>query len=316
MKTKTPKPLQKFILVVSALALLLCLCLVPASACVIATHPTDGRVFHFVDYVVEYTTYDSRYDEYSTKYAHAPALLTQPIASVKYDGFTKSIHYPTTDVVAVTLFPAPSSASPILYNRLRISTDTAYVHTSTTFPADGVAFREILASANLGDYDPNNEYSWEARCHVRIEYQDGTVYSQGMYTDSTSTTHYYSPADFVYDLAMTTSRPLDTIKYVSWSNFEVLVSPNTNVLDYCPIIYVGTPTATYSPLDVIDIPQSSVIVEEIVFDGDVGIADLVLKPLQALVDFELFPNFSLGSVFGIIAGIALFVIILKVFAGG
>lgn len=72
--------------------------------------------------------------------------------------------------------------------------------------------------------------------------------------------------------------------------------------------YIPTPSGA-RPLTEADINVE-------LFDGNVGAADLLLSPLEAFFDFELFPNFSLGDIFGVLIAILLFVVVLKLFAGG
>lgn len=67
----------------------------------------------------------------------------------------------------------------------------------------------------------------------------------------------------------------------------------------------------YQPLD-----EDAIGDTQVVFDGDVGTADLIIKPLSALLNLPIFGNFTLGSVFAVIGTVGLFVVILKVFAGG
>lgn len=65
----------------------------------------------------------------------------------------------------------------------------------------------------------------------------------------------------------------------------------------------------YSPVSADDINVT-------IFDGSVGAGELLLSPLEAFFGFEIFPNFSIGDIFGVIIAILLFVVVLKLFAGG
>lgn len=83
-----------------------------------------------------------------------------------------------------------------------------------------------------------------------------------------------------------------------------------------PLAEERAPIFWYNPTPSGARPLTEADMNIAIFDGNVGAADLLLSPLEAFFNFEIFPNFSLGDIFGVFIAILLFVVILKLFAGG
>lgn len=224
------------------------------------------------------------------------------------------------------------------------STGTVVDKISYTFPAFVYDVQEDNnfndGYGNWGDF-PDASLDYDIAVYQELDwvyvFEDGstsdpqtwyqTVYDNGAIAYSRSDGIIPTPAVFVRDIVNSSfptseyaNRQLDSI-YFTHCSFEITsgnaYNPEATAIEVRSLgfdaVYSDYSSTQYH-LDTTDyLPGGTV---DIIFDGDVGVADLLIGPLSALIDFEIFPNFSLGSVFGILAGISLFVIVLKVFAGG
>lgn len=175
--------------------------------------------------------------------------------------------------------------------------------------ASPVAFPMNDGSLSVtGDRFTYDVDDWEATAEYVVEFPDGT-YTRGTYDYRSGVVapNGREPdaplvayvRDYLQDLY-----PTATYGYIVSLELEGL---GTYSSDDASIVY--DTENIYRPLTTDDFRAT-------IFDGNVGAADLLLSPLEAFFNFEIFPNFSLGDIFGVIIAILLFVVILKLFAGG
>lgn len=161
----------------------------------------------------------------------------------------------------------------------------------------------------LGDRFTYDVDDWEAVAEYLVVFPDGSTqrgsyeYHDGVLRPGKSTLSEWVGVAHVRDYLRYTY-PSATIGYVlslEIDGLSIYSGPSSS--------QVWSPDTLYTPVSADDISVT-------VFDGNTGVADLLLGPLEGFFNFEIFPNFSLGDIFGVIIAILLFVVVLKLFAGG
>lgn len=183
---------------------------------------------------------------------------------------------------------------------------TRYMHVRLASP---VAFPMNDGSLSVnGDKFTYDVEHWEATADYVVTFPDGS-YTSGTYDFRDGATLPDGSHPVLSFLAhvrdyLQYTYPTASKGFVTSLEVEGL-TPFTNQ----DVGFLYEANCIYSPITTDDIRST-------VFDGNVGAADLLLGPLDAFFNFEIFPNFTLGGVFGVIISILLFVVILKLFAGG
>lgn len=153
--------------------------------------------------------------------------------------------------------------------------------------------------------------NFEASADYVVVFPDGSSvvdtydYRDGDLDPSTGVIAQYSGVSHVRDV-LNDLYPTASFAYVTSLTIQVV-----DYMDVDTVYQYYTPSTIYATLD-----PEDVVVNITTFDGDVGVGDLLLSPLEAFFGFEIFPNFTIGGVFGVVISILLFVVILKLFAGG
>lgn len=193
-----------------------------------------------------------------------------------------------------------------------------------TYNADGVHESNLALRCCMEGYSTGNYFgsgtSWKLDASYVVTYDDGSRYPAEGQRAITASSNYSGYSDIKPDLTYIVNTAFDEattynriITSVAIYDYNVTLH---NVTSQTDVTFIG-----YYDMEDVHIPYtlqdgSHMGDVNVIFDGDVGTADLVIKPLSALLNLPIFGNFTLGSVFAVIGTVGLFVVILKVFAGG
>lgn len=276
--------LKKFLAVLGVIcALVACFAFTTSASLII--YPDD--VYSAVPYEITVVVPDSTTDNYFVfPYAAGPSTtFTSPPFSFGYytgDGYRSiDINLPHSAVSR--------------YVNLRLASPVAFPMNNGVLSVNGDKFT----------YDIEH---WEATADYVVTFPDGS-YTSGTYDfrDGATLPDGSRPVlSFVAHVRdyLQYTYPTASKGYVTSLEVEGL-SPFTTQ----DVTFMYEANCIYTPITTDDIRST-------VFDGDVGAADILLGPLEAFFNLEIFPNFTLGDIFGVIVAILLFVVILKLFAGG
>ena len=275
--------LKKFLAVLGVLCVLVACIAIPASSALVVT---PGDVYSAVPYeLIAYSAQNTNEGSFTfpSSVGIATTITAPPFtfSTTSGDGRGFSIR-------------VPSLPSPVFLN-VRLASPVAFPMNNGVLSTNGDKFF----------YDVDD---WEATADYVVQFPDGT-YTRGTYDYRSgvlgpdgrepSAQLVAHVRDYLQSLYPTAS-----YGFILSLELEGLASYSS---DDAGILY-GTENI-YRPLTSDDLRAT-------IFDGNVGAADLLLSPLEAFFNFEIFPNFTLGDIFGVIISILLFVVILKLFAGG
>lgn len=275
---------SKLLRIVSALAVLV------AVSVFVALHASAG---YFTDP-----------DTTAEHYTGLPFTISQTIptsptdADVYFLTLPRSVP-PVTDIVAEPII-VPHEIELSDTSRYAIfvesgATDPIYIELDASYTLDlaysGV-YEHILISVDQSAYS----------CIAEYVILTSNGYSQPFTTSLTS----YTPLEQLRD-AVVENHPDALLCVLTDFRVEVRSDLYNGSSDWISVTYYAD-----DPMA----PTTPVQFGGTVFDGNVGVADLLIGSLEPFFAFELFPSFTIGGVCAIVLGFGLLFAVLKLFAGG